>query len=294
MTTTDHPMIPESNLPEKLHKSEVGFTNDQVGLIKRTVAKDATDDELALFLHQCKKTGLDPLAKQIYFQKRKNFKGESLMTIITAIDGYRLVAHRTGVYAGLDPTVFDNEDSPKKATVTVYKIVAGLRCPFTATARWDQYYPGDKAGFMWVKMPHLMLEKCAEALALRKAFPSELSGVYTAEEMQQADSTHKPSAMISDEKLYLNVPQVQGEAAQADVDQKLESSFKEQVEDRSNPGDVLIEYGKKYAGKKFKEFSHEQIKSYVDWMKSESKDQSDSGKKFIRDAEAYLSEDVPF
>lgn len=60
------------------------------------------------------------------------------------------------------------------------------------------------------------------------------------------------------------------------------------------PGERIIEYGKKYAGKKFKEFSHEQIRSYVDWMKSEGKDQSDSGKKFIRDAEAYLSEDVPF
>jgi hypothetical protein len=70
--------------------------------------------------------------------------------------------------------------------VTVYKMIAGQRCPFTATARWDQYYPGDSQGFMWRKMPHLMLGKCAEGLALRKAFPAELAGAYVKEEMDQA------------------------------------------------------------------------------------------------------------
>lgn len=163
------------------------FDDGQIELIKNTVAKGATDDELKTFLHHCKKTGLDPLAKQIYFQKRHNQKtGKSIMTIIIAIDGYRLIAHRTGQYAGADPTIFDNEENPGKATVTVYKLLSGMRCPFTASARWDQYYPGDSLGFMWKKMPHLMLEKCAESLALRKAFPAELSGTYTEEEMQQA------------------------------------------------------------------------------------------------------------
>jgi phage recombination protein Bet len=155
----------------------------KLDLIKREIAKGASDDELEIFLHQCRKTGLDPLAKQIYFQKRGG-----KMTIITGIDGYRLVADRTGHYAGNDDPIFDDDAKPTKATVTVYKIVGGVRCAFTASARWSQYFPGDALGFMWKKMPHLMLGKCAEALALRKAFPAELSGVYTAEEMEQADS----------------------------------------------------------------------------------------------------------
>ncbi len=170
---------------ESKHVPAPLFSRDKVDLIKRTVAKDATDTELQLFLHQCERTGLDPLARQIYFRKQKTKNGD-VVTIITGIDGYRLIADRTGQYGGNDDPVFDDEENPRKATVTVYKIIGGLRCPFTSSARWDQYYPGDAQGFMWRKMPHLMLGKCAEALALRKAFPAELSGLYVKEEMDQA------------------------------------------------------------------------------------------------------------
>lgn len=176
------------------------FSKDQIDLIKRTVAKDATDAELSLFLHHSQKLGLDPLAKQIYFTKRKNYKtGVEVVTILVAIDGYRLIADRTGLYAGNDDPVFEEDDKgPLKATVTIYKMVAGQRCAFTASARWSQYYPGEKMGFMWDKMPHLMLGKCAEGLALRKAFPAELSGTYTPEEMDQADKDKKEeSAKLS-------------------------------------------------------------------------------------------------
>lgn len=160
---------------------------EKIALIKKTVAKDATDDELQLFLYTAKKSGLDPLLRQIHCVKRKGH-----MAIQTGIDGYRLIADRTGAYAGNDDPVYDDEAKPRKASVTVYKLVNGQRCPFTATARWDQYFPGEAQGFMWTKMPHLMLGKCAEALALRKAFPAELSGLYTDDEMQQAD-TPKPT-----------------------------------------------------------------------------------------------------
>jgi phage recombination protein Bet len=173
--------------------------DSKVALIKRTVAKDATDDELELFLHQARRMGLDPLARQIHFQKFKNKKtGKYNVSFITTIDGYRLIADRTGVYAGSDDPVFEGriEDSaygagkgpniPAKATVTVYKIVAGTLRAFANSAYWQEYYPGEWRGHMWRKMPHVMLAKVAEAGALRKAFPADLSGVYTADEMQQS------------------------------------------------------------------------------------------------------------
>lgn len=166
---------------------EYGFEASKVQLIKSIVAVGATDDELALFLYTAQRTGLDPLAKQIYCIKR-----QGKMTIQAGIDGYRLIADRTGKYAGNDDPVFGpdhqvgNTTAPTSATVTVWKMVAGVRCPFTSTARWSEYCPGGNQAFMWQKMPYLMLGKCAEALALRKAFPAELSGIYTDAEMDQA------------------------------------------------------------------------------------------------------------
>lgn len=149
-----------------------------------------TDAETDIFLGACERYCLNPLANQIYAQVRVDKRsGKRNMMIQTGIDGYRLLADRTGGYAGNDDPVFDSEESPTVARVTVYKIVGGIRCGFSATARWDAYFPGDTLGFMWKKMPHLMLGKCAEALALRKAFPAELSGIYTTEEMAQADSS---------------------------------------------------------------------------------------------------------
>ncbi|RYG36371.1 hypothetical protein EON81_10020, partial [bacterium] len=160
-------------------------------LIRRTVAAGATNDELELFLHMARRSGLDPLARQIHFVKRR---GRGVVQV--GIDGLRLTADRTGLDAGNeDPEFFGSTDTgyPGKAKVTVYKLVAGLRCAFTASARWDEYYPGDEQGFMWRKMPSTMLGKCAEALALRKAFPADLSGLFIHEEMEQAGAASNPA-----------------------------------------------------------------------------------------------------
>lgn len=164
------------------------FTGEQVELIRRTLCKDASNDELQLFLNQCERTGLDPFSRQIHATKRNG-----KLVIQTGIDGYRLIADRTGKYAGSDDPAYDTEDAtaPRKATVTVWKLVGGMRVPFTRSARWKEYYPGKQLGFMWDKMPFHMLGKCAEALALRAAFPQELSGLYTDEEMDQAGHVHE-------------------------------------------------------------------------------------------------------
>lgn len=169
-----------------LVQDRITWTDDQIALIQRTVAQGTSPDEFKLFLYQSARTGLDPLAKQIYAVRRAG-----RMTIQTGIDGYRLVADRTRKYAGSDDATFAGKVGTPDfaATVTVYKIVQGVRCPFTATARWSEYFPGEQQGTMWRKMPHTMLAKCAEACALRKAFPADLSGIYTAEEMDQAGAT---------------------------------------------------------------------------------------------------------
>lgn len=181
--------------------ADVSYSPAQIELIKNTVAVGATDNELGLFLQVCKNRKLDPFSRQIHFVKRAG-KG----TIQTGIDGFRTIAERTGHYAGNDDPVFDNETNPKHATVTVWKMVNGVRCPFTATARWSQYCPGAGQDFMWKKMPHVMLGKCAEALALRKAFPEALSGLYSDEEMEQSGKPEMVKADVVSTEAPVDVP----------------------------------------------------------------------------------------
>lgn len=168
---------------------ELALTEDQLSLIKRTVAKDATNDELKLFFYDCQRRNVHPLDKLIHFTKR-----QGKYTPITSIDFMRIRAAESGEYAGSDDPLFEElpapAKNPAKASVTVYRMVDHQRCAFTATARWAEYAPSDmsdKSAFMWRKMPFTMIGKCAEALALRKAFPGQLQGLYAKEEMDQAN-----------------------------------------------------------------------------------------------------------
>jgi len=174
------------------------ITRDEIDLMKRTVAAGTSDDELRLFVSTCERLKLDPFANQICCVMRWDARARrEVMKIQVTIDGLRVIAQRTGEYegqldqqwAGADGVwrdVWLDSDPPAAARARVLR--RGFRAPMSKVARWRSFVPLGKKGVprMWQKMDDHMLQKCAEALALRAAFPHDLAGLYIPEEMEQA------------------------------------------------------------------------------------------------------------
>jgi phage recombination protein Bet len=162
------------------------WTPEQTQLISTTIAPGCSTDELRLFAYACQRTGLDPFSRQIYAIKRGG-----KLTIQVSIDGLRSIAERTGqldgsqsYWCGSDGVWVDvwlDSKPPAAAKTVIHR--KGCAHPFSATARFADFNAGQG---LWSKMPSVMIAKCSEAQALRRAFPADLSGVYSTDEMDQA------------------------------------------------------------------------------------------------------------
>ena len=179
-------------LPESLSVSAQAYLKLVADKMKDKEGNYRPAEDLRLFLYQAKRTGLDPLAGQIHAIYRWNGQQRrEVMSIQTSIDGFRLIAQRTAEYAGQDDVIYEELDGNLvSARACVYRInrTDGKRYPYPATAFWEEYKQTGKDGQLmglWGKMPKVMLAKTAEALAMRKAFPQEMSGIYTGDEMAQ-------------------------------------------------------------------------------------------------------------
>lgn len=213
---------------------------------------------LEVFAVACRQHNLSPFKKEIYLVRYNTNQGAQYHNIV-GIDGFRIKASRTGQHAGIDDPKYNFQANgayetaaqvkvsgklPVSCTVTVYRLISGQRCPFTATVIFDEYYPavaaahgGGKQSFSKAAtMPFNMIAKCAEAKALKMAFSDELSGLHIEEEAAAFEDATMAAAEIKP-------------AVAVDVEK-----LKEQIKQCATVSDVKLLYGSNPAYKEFAEF----------------------------------------
>ena len=177
-------------------------TQNNDNLIRASVCQNLNDNDFAAFKYQFERTKLDPMTRQIYAVMRGG-----KMSVQTSIDGFRLIAERSGDYAGQQGPfwcgkdgvwrdVWLDDECPAAAKIGVWR--SAFKEPCWGVARFSSYAQMNSP--MWKKMPDVMIAKCAEALALRKAFPQELSGLYTSDEMMQANNNGETAPQNTETK----------------------------------------------------------------------------------------------
>ena len=185
------------------------WNDKQLDLVRRTVAKDCNPDEFRQFIHICQGVRLDPLRRQIYcFVFNKTDPKRRQMTVVTSIGGYRSIAERTGSYRpdSAAPRLEISADAKSsinplgiiRCEVTVFKHSHGEWFPVVGEAYWEEYVPTitnedgvahiDRKKTGWIKMPRIMIAKCAESNALRKAWPDDFAALVSEEEIDRAHS----------------------------------------------------------------------------------------------------------
>lgn len=189
------------------HGLELALTNkERLDLLKNTICSELTTGEFEVFIEVCNRRRLDPFCRQIYAIKRNSGKGEKKVTHQTGIDGFRVIAERSGKYDGqLGPfwcgpdgvwvDLWLSSDPPAAAKVGILR--KGWSQPCWAIARWAAYVQTKEIWennrptgrhevvAMWQRMGPEQLAKCAEALGHRKAFVEDLSGLYIPEEIPE-------------------------------------------------------------------------------------------------------------
>lgn len=280
-------------LTTKNELSHVDYIDKNLDLIANQ--NQLNQDDLRNFALQCKRTGLDPITRQIYA-----IPNNGKMTIMASIDGLRLIAERSGAYEGQSAPMWCGDDgvwkdvwlskeTPKACKVGVYK--TKFREPLVAIALFEEYagkyaYDDNRNGkfkkgdltFMWAKMPALMIAKVAEALALRKAFPNEMSGIYSTEEMDQASVERNVSSDQVTQKPVNVAAAIEGQKTEAKQSKDL--------------GEFVCNIGKKYKGLKLSEMKDFEIASFSKWLVDQGKEQNKTitgpTLEFIEKADLYL------
>lgn len=213
---------------------QLAWTEQQLATLQHLGVEGASEGDLRVFFHQAKRTGLDPFAKQIYMigrndsvpDERGGWVKVKKFTIQTGIDGYRLVARRAAAQSGeklrtSEPLwcgkdmqwleAWPSDDPPVAAKVVAYRDGE----PFPGVAMYREFVQTKRDGkpnSMWSRMPANQLAKCAEAQALRKAYPQDLAGIYVDEEMGPAERTGDGAHVVTSTRGRVTAAEITGQA----------------------------------------------------------------------------------
>jgi phage recombination protein Bet len=251
----------------------IQFKEEQIELIKKQIAPNANNNELKLFLYQAQRTGLDPLTRQIYCIHRGG-----KMTIQTSIDGFRVIAERSGEYAGQDEPIYTEENGKLiSCKITVYKFRGDVRYPASVGVAYFSEYVQQTP--IWTKMPRVMLAKVAEALALRKAFPQDLSGLYTSDEIADAsvkDVSPTNSFFKEPEEQMKNLSNIANGELKASAEEQKLKKLKDALSKMQSTQEIDDYLAKKFQGKSRRELlssmSEENTKKAMEMIDSTRKD----------------------
>lgn len=223
--------------------STINYNDEKaLRLIQNTIAPTATPEEFGMFVEYCKSTGLNPFKKEIWFIKTPGYRKKdgtnapARVQIMTGINGYLAIANRHSQFDGMECTVEYKEKGDSKvivgATAKVYR--KDRKYPSIATALWEEYYKPNPYGNkgVWEQMPSIMIAKCAKSLALREAFPQELNGLYTEEEMPAAYQVPKATVAAPAE------PVEELQLVDQNTGEILEKKYPESLEEDDLPWEV--------------------------------------------------------
>jgi phage recombination protein Bet len=190
-------LVQTDGLPRSLALAD----DELIPVLQSSLYPGAKPESIKLALGYCRAAGLDPIQKPVHLvpMRVKKVGGgrddyEWRDVVMPGIGLYRTQAARTGELAGIDEPEFGPDipmpgrsvSVPEWCRVTVYRMIGGQRVAFTAREYWLENYATSgrdsiAPNAMWERRPRGQIAKCAEAQALRKAFP-ELGSQPTADE----------------------------------------------------------------------------------------------------------------
>jgi phage recombination protein Bet len=177
------------------YETDYGIVKLTPTVIRNLICKNASDKEIKQFITLCAMQKLNPFLREAYLIKYSDTEPASMVV------GYEVFlkrAFKNQYYQGYKSGILDWDDE-KKRRAFCEVFLKGYVTPIRVEVYWEEYAGKKKDGTLtkfWAKQGRTQLEKVAISQALRRAFPLDLGGLYTADEIDTVDPNELPTEII--------------------------------------------------------------------------------------------------